>query len=110
MALESAALRANMTAAIPIANVLSNSPLNNIPVNFELRRSLAEHAPKELNLVPANTPTNATFVQLPTFVRVAGTIGRRCTSFGSSPIRFIMYFIGMGLMSKKIAWFSSHSS
>src|SRR4030095_14779270 len=27
------------------------------------------------NLMPANTPTNATYVKLPAFVRITGTIG-----------------------------------
>ena len=30
---------------------------------------------------------------------VAGTIGRRCSFFGMMPRRFIMYFIGIGLVS-----------
>ena len=34
---------------------------------------------------------------------VEGTIGKRCSSLGRMPRRFIMYFIGIGLMSKKIA-------
>lgn len=56
---------------IPIADVLTNSPLNNLPLELSLRRSLAQRA----NLVPANTPTNVDFVKLPTFARVGGTIG-----------------------------------
>jgi hypothetical protein len=40
-------------------------------VVLSLRRSLAERA----NLGSANTPTNATYVELPAFVTLAGTLG-----------------------------------
>ncbi|HVY71876.1 MAG TPA: hypothetical protein VHH73_18230, partial [Verrucomicrobiae bacterium] len=39
--------------------------------DVSLKRSIAEKA----NLVPANTPTNATFVRLPAFAKVEGTLG-----------------------------------
>jgi hypothetical protein len=50
--------------------VLTNSPLN-LPVTLSLRRTLAEKA----NLLPANTPTNAVYAQLPSFVKITGTLG-----------------------------------
>jgi hypothetical protein len=53
-----------------IAEVLTNSPLN-IPINLSLRRSLAEKA----RIVPLDAPTNTAYVQLPTFVTLAGTLG-----------------------------------
>src|SRR3984885_13706230 len=40
---------------------------------------------------------------------VAGTIGRRCSLTGNSPSRFIMYFIGIGFVSKNTAWLISKS-
>ncbi|MBI4658514.1 MAG: AsmA family protein [Verrucomicrobia bacterium] len=55
---------------IRIAPDLTNSPLD-IPVALALRRSLAEKA----RLVGAGTPTNAAYVQLPTFAKLAGTLG-----------------------------------
>ena len=67
---QSAAFQAQTHGDIPIATVLTNSPLN-LPVQFSLRRTLADSA----NLVPANTPTNANYVLLPDFVTVTGTIG-----------------------------------
>jgi hypothetical protein len=56
---------------VPIADVLTNSPINNLPVEISLSRSAAERA----RVLPANTPTNAPFVKLPTLAYVRGTIG-----------------------------------
>jgi hypothetical protein len=67
----SSAFTASSQGVIPIANVLTNSPINNWPVELSLKRSLAQKS----NLLPANSPTNADYVALPTFVTVAGTIG-----------------------------------
>lgn len=66
----SQAFFAESSGAIPIADVLTNSPLN-LPVTLSLRRTLAEKA----NLLPANTPTNAIYAQLPSFVKITGTLG-----------------------------------
>lgn len=65
------AFTADTQGEIPIAAVFTNSPLNNLPVNFALRRSLAEKA----NLVPSDAPTNTAYVKLPKFVKVSGTLG-----------------------------------
>ena len=54
-----------------IAPVLNNSQLNDWPINFSLSRRLAAKA----RLLPADTPTNATFVALPVFAKVGGTLG-----------------------------------
>ena len=54
-----------------ISDVLTNSPFQNWPVDFYLRRSLAE----KVRMVPANTPTNAAYAKLPNFLKVAGTLG-----------------------------------
>src|SRR5687768_8480631 len=40
---------------------------------------------------------------------VAGIIGSRCSLFGSTPMRRIMYLTGIGLVSQKTARFSSNS-
>jgi hypothetical protein len=53
-----------------MADVLMNSPLN-LPVSLSLRHSLADKA----HLTPVNTPTNAVYVSLPSFVTVTGTLG-----------------------------------
>ena len=67
----SEAFEADTTGIIPIADVLTNSPINKIPVNFQLRRNLAQ----KVNLVPANTPADAKYVPLPNLVKVKGTLG-----------------------------------
>ena len=66
----SSAFYAESQGVIPIADVLTNSPLN-LPVNLALRRSLAEKA----RLVPVGAPTNTAYVSLPTFVKLTGTLG-----------------------------------
>jgi hypothetical protein len=62
---------AHSAGTIPIADVLTNSPINNLPVEISLSRSVAEKA----RVLPNNSPTNAPFVKLPTFAHVGGTIG-----------------------------------
>jgi len=70
LTVQSAAFEATSTGVIPIADVLNDSKMN-LPVNFALRRSLAENA----SLLAANTPTNAVYAPLPQFVTVVGTLG-----------------------------------
>ncbi len=67
---QSAAFVAQSRGAIPIEDPLTNSRLK-LPVEFSLRRALAA----KINLVRPNTPTNLVYVQLPTFVTLAGTVG-----------------------------------
>lgn len=55
---------------ISLADVLTNSPIQ-VPVIISLSRPVAA----KINLVPANTPTNAAYVKLPDFVAETGTIG-----------------------------------
>ncbi len=64
------AFKADAHGTIPIADVLTNSPLN-LPVDFALSHNLAQKA----RLLPANTPADAQYVSLPTFIRLEGTIG-----------------------------------
>jgi hypothetical protein len=65
------AFMAQTQGAIPIADVLTNSPIPRLPVTFALGRSLAEKA----NLVTANSPTNTAYVPLPPFLYLTGTVG-----------------------------------
>jgi hypothetical protein len=62
--------QATSQGTITLASVLTNSTLA-LPVDIALERSVAQKA----NLVPSSTPTNATFVTLPSFVQVKGTLG-----------------------------------
>jgi hypothetical protein len=50
--------------------VPTNSALQ-IPLTIAVGRSLAQ----KINFVPAGTPTNATYVKLPDYVTVKGTVG-----------------------------------
>jgi hypothetical protein len=67
----SPAFQADATGTVTLAPVISNSVVN-IPVTVALNRSVAQR----LNLVPANTPTNATYAQLPSFLTMTGTVGK----------------------------------
>jgi hypothetical protein len=68
--LRTEAFQARTSGTIPLQPVLTNSPLN-LPISIALRRSIAQKS----NLMPANAPTNAAFVTLPTFATVKGTLG-----------------------------------
>ncbi|MHB8522603.1 MAG: DUF748 domain-containing protein [Limisphaerales bacterium] len=68
---ESAAFQASTRGTITIADVLTNSPINHLPVDFYLNRAIAGRA----HLIMAGTPTNATFVKLPNFLKIGGTLG-----------------------------------
>jgi uncharacterized protein involved in outer membrane biogenesis len=69
------AFQADTSGDITLASVLTNSTINNWPVRFSLSRNLAERA----RLLPANTPTNASYVALPQFAKVTGTLGQPST-------------------------------
>ncbi|MBA4150436.1 MAG: hypothetical protein H0X66_20180 [Verrucomicrobia bacterium] len=68
----SEAIRAWLQGPVPIADILTNSPLN-LPIRLDLRRSLASKLPKEIFLEDTNP--QAKYVQLPQFLRVRGTLG-----------------------------------
>jgi len=67
----SEAFTAATAGEIQLASPLTNSPIRNWPVNFALRRSLAERA----HLVSKDTPADSPYVTLPPFAKVAGTLG-----------------------------------
>ena len=62
--------QADARGTITLAPVLTNSQIN-IPVSIALVRALAER----IKMVPASTPTNATYAKLPDFFTETGTIG-----------------------------------
>ncbi len=88
----SAAFKAETAGAITLAPVLTNSPLN-LPITLSLRRALAEKS----NLLPANTPTNAVYVQLPNFVKVTGTLGNYKTEMDKLVISGLLLRSAAGL-------------
>ncbi|HTL18829.1 MAG TPA: AsmA family protein [Patescibacteria group bacterium] len=69
--IQSPAFRADVNGGtITLAPILTNSALN-IPVSVALSQSIA----RPLNLVSADTPTNAPYAKLPDFFKEVGTIG-----------------------------------
>ncbi len=94
-AAQSAAFEATTAGVIPIAEVLTNSPLN-LPVEFALRRSLAERA----SLLPANTPANAAYATLPQFVTVTGTVGAPKADLNRLALGGLLLDSGVGIAQK----------
>jgi hypothetical protein len=88
---------AHSAGTIPIADVLTNSPINNLPVEISLSRSTAERA----RVLPSNTPTNAPFAKLPTFAHVAGTIGDPKTKTDKAVITGLLAQSAAGLIPGK---------
>jgi uncharacterized protein involved in outer membrane biogenesis len=91
-AVQSGAFEATTQGAIPIAEVLANSPLN-LPVEFALRRPLAEGA----NLLPPNTPPDAQYAMLPKFVTVKGTIGEPKSDLNELALGGVLLKSGVGV-------------
>jgi len=94
-ALQSAAFEATTKGVIPIAAMLTNSPLN-LPVEFALRRSLAETS----SLLPPNTPPDAQYAMLPRFVTVKGTIGEPKSDLNGMALGGLLLKSGMGVAEK----------
>ena len=69
-AVESEAFTAETQGQVPIAPVLGSSPLQRFPMTFALRHSLAQ----KIHMVPSDTPPDAKYVRLPSFIQVAGTL------------------------------------
>jgi uncharacterized protein involved in outer membrane biogenesis len=93
--IQSEAFEARTQGSIPIAEVLTNSPLN-LPVEFALRRSLAEKS----SLLPPNTPTNATYALLPKFVTVKGTLGEPKSDLNELALGGLLLKSGVGIAEK----------
>lgn len=94
-AAQSEAFEASAQGAIPIADVLNQSPLN-LPVDFSLRRSLAQKS----NLIPANAPTNTAFVALPKFVTMTGTLGDPKAKTDKAMLAGLLVTSGLGIAEK----------
>jgi hypothetical protein len=68
---ESPAFRAEAAGTVTLAEVLTNSTIQ-IPVTIALSQSIAQR----VNLVAANSPTNAAYSKLPDFLTMTGTVGK----------------------------------
>ena len=95
VALQSQAFEAHTQGVVPMAVPLTNSPLN-LPLEFSLSRSLAQKS----NLMPANTPPDAPYVALPTFVTVKGTIAEPKQDFKELAIGGILLKSGVGVAER----------
>ena len=74
---------------IPIADVLTDSPLN-MPVEFSLSRSLAQKA----NLMPSDAAPTAQYGTLPSFISVTGTLGKPDHKFDAKGLGMIALQVG----------------
>ncbi len=94
-ALQSEAFEAATTGVIPIAEVLTSSPVK-FSVDFALRRSLAAAA----SLLPPNTPTNLAYVPLPRFVTINGTLGEPASELNKAALGSLLLQSGTGIAEK----------
>jgi hypothetical protein len=69
--MQSDAFNADTRGQIPMADVLDNSPLNNLPMDFGLSRNLAQRT----RLVSSGSASDGPYVALPNLIKVTGTIG-----------------------------------
>jgi hypothetical protein len=67
----SSVFTATTEGTVTIANVLSNSVINNLPVNFSIPIALAQKA----HIASANQPTNTQYESLGKIATIEGTIG-----------------------------------
>jgi len=95
VSLQSQAFEAHTQGVVPMQVPLTNSPLN-LPLEFSLSRSLAE----KTGMMPANTPPDAAYAQLPTFVAVKGTIGEPKRDFKELAIGGVLLKSGVGIAEK----------
>ena len=70
-AITSAGFQVQSVGTVTLASVLTNSTLD-LPVTLLLSSNIA----RKSNLYPASAPSNATYVALPPFVKVGGTVGK----------------------------------
>ncbi|PYL00148.1 MAG: hypothetical protein DME19_06130, partial [Verrucomicrobia bacterium] len=93
--LQSQAFEAHTQGVVPMQVPLTNSPLN-LPLEFSLSRSLAQKS----GLMPANTPPDAAYAALPTFVAVKGTLGEPKRDFKELAIGGVLLKSGVGIAEK----------
>jgi hypothetical protein len=92
---QSTAFKADAQGGIALAQVLTNSTIN-IPVAVFVSRSIA----KQLNLASANTAANATYVPLPQFLTMTGTIGNPKADIKKSALGgMAVQSLGSGILS-----------
>jgi len=95
LTLQSIAFEADTHGAIPLAEALEQSPLN-LPIEFRLRRSLAEKS----DLLPPNTPADARYVKLPDFLTVKGTLAEPKSDLKEKALAGLLLKSGVGIAEK----------
>ena len=95
VAFQSQAFEAHTQGVVPLQVPLTNSPLN-LPLEFSLSRSLAQKS----GLMPANTPPDAAYGALPTFVTVKGTVGDPKRDFNELALGGLLLKGGVGIAEK----------
>jgi uncharacterized protein involved in outer membrane biogenesis len=93
--LQSQAFEAHTQGVVPMEVPLNGSHLN-LPLEFSLSHSLAQKS----GLMPANTPPDAAYVSLPTFVTVKGTVGEPKSDFKELAVGGILLKSGVGVAEK----------
>jgi hypothetical protein len=91
-ALQSAAFEARTRGALTLADTLDATRLN-LPVEFALRRSLAQKA----NLLPQNTPADTAYVALPPFITLQGTVGDPRSDLDERRLGGVLLKSGIGI-------------
>lgn len=66
------AFTADTSGKIPISDILTNSPLNNLPFNIALSKNLAQ---RTRYISSGTAATNGDYVALPSIIQVTGTLG-----------------------------------
>ena len=84
------------SGVVPLANVLGDSPLRNLPVDFMLARALAKRA----DLMPNNTPASVTYVKIPNFIKLKGTLGNPKTDISEIGVARILVNSTTGILTK----------
>jgi type II secretion system protein N len=96
LVLQSAAFQARTSGSVAIQPDLQLASLN-LPLRFQLRRSLADRA----RLVPRNTPPDAAYVPLPDFATVRGTLGNLTTELDPGAITGLLLQSGIGIAEEQ---------
>lgn len=86
--------RATVQGAVPIADVLTNSPLNKIPVGFELRKELAEKA----RIGGGAVSPDGIYIKLPNLILLSGTIGDPKPEFDKKGLAALTIQAGAGFI------------
>jgi uncharacterized protein involved in outer membrane biogenesis len=92
----SSSFEAIVEGAIPIADVLSNSPLA-LPVQLSLRRSLAQ----KVGLAPDNADPGIEYIPIKSIATIKGTLGQPNTVVDKKAVGGVVVNSGVG-MAKKV--------